>query len=243
MSFMIQLTNVGFAVKHPAHDILKNIDLQISAGEFVIILGSNGSGKSSLLKLLDRRYHPTCGQILLQDKKITTYSPIGFAKLLISLTQNPLESLFSSLTVEENCLLALSHSREKKFTDKKTLKSYLADFNPNLPHHFKNLVDSLSGGEQQAFALALAGLASPKILLLDEHTSALDPHAADRLMVITDQLVKRLGITCLLTTHNLDIATQYGSRILALQAGKIMRDYNNEEKHKLSTEDLRAFCY
>ena len=214
----------------------------------MIILGSNGSGKSSLLKLIDHRYAASHGKVLLDHKPISSYSNKALAKFLITLTQNPLDSLFGGLTVYENCCIAFEpaeHGEEKlnAHERKKFFEHYLADFNSNLPKHLSHLVSSLSGGEQQSLALAMACLARPKLLLLDEHTSALDPYAADRLMAITAEMVERYGITCLLTTHNLSIAEKYGSRLLAIQNGKIVRDYDAEEKSKMRAEDLREVCY
>lgn len=245
MDNFIQFENIHYNILHPVRTILENIHLKILKNDFIIILGSNGSGKSSLLKLLDQRYSPTFGDIYINNKNIATYKPKQFAKLLITLSQNPLNSLFPSLTVLENCLIASRIQRkEKNFKNKKHyFENYLMDFNINLPKNLANLVCSLSGGEQQALALALACLARPDILLLDEHTSALDPHASDKLMDITNTMIKRYQITCLLTTHNLDLAIKYGNRLIALKEGKIMHDYNSHQKKLLTEDHLKNYCY
>jgi putative ABC transport system ATP-binding protein len=233
---MLLVKNVS--LKYDEKEILSDINLQLLSGEFVILLGSNGSGKSSLLKLIDRRYGLQEGKIFVADHSIESLSTSQLARIVVTLSQNATDSLFPHLTVEENCLLAMNRSKLKNIP-----KSYLKEFNPHLELHKKTLAGQLSGGEQQALALALACLAQSHILLLDEHTSALDPHTAERLMKITAKKIEEQKITCLLTTHNLEIALQYGSRIIALKNGKIAHDFSREEKALLSLTDLKEKCY
>ncbi len=223
MSPMIEFKNVYLTLKNQIH-ILENITYAINQGDFIILLGSNGSGKSSFLKLLDQRYQLTTGEICLPRKKIAT------------LTQHYNESLFTSLTVIENYVL-IKNKKEKK----SAVIEYLNQFNENLKNKLHTVVDNLSGGEKQALALALNLINLPDILLLDEHTSALDPLTRKNLMLITDRMVKKYGITCILTTHDLDIATNYGNRILAIKNGKIHHACDN--KNSLSTEKLLEACY
>lgn len=206
--------------------VLDNINYQIYAGDFIIVLGSNGSGKSSLLKLLDQRYQPTSGKIICHGT--------GSIK---TLTQNCNESLFGSLTILENYLLV------KKNHNRVLLEDYLMKFNPNLPGKLNQLVDRLSGGEKQALALALTVLHPPRILLLDEHTSALDPHSADTLMELTQKIVQEYNMTCLLTTHDLGIAEQYGNRILSLKNGEIHHCVDALEKGDMTEQHLLTACY
>ncbi|MCD6047951.1 MAG: opuBA [Gammaproteobacteria bacterium] len=226
------------SLKFSDHQVLSDINLEIQPGELIIILGSNGSGKSSLLKLIDRRYAIQQGSIILKDKPLEKYSPESLSQHIVTLTQNPLDSLFPNLTVEENCRLAIRRAKSKIIPN-----DYLAEFNPKLEKHKKNLAGQLSGGEQQSLALALACLAEPEILLLDEHTSALDPHTADRLMRMTVEKIKAHNMTCLLTTHHLEFAKEYGSRLIALRNGKITHDFSYPEKTKLTIEDLKKECY
>jgi putative ABC transport system ATP-binding protein len=233
---MLSLKNVS--LKFLDHQVLADIKLDIQPGELIIILGSNGSGKSSLLKLIDRRYDLQQGSITLNNKPIEKYSPKSLSQHVVTLTQNPLDSLFPNLTVEENCRLAIRRAKNKIIPE-----DYLTEFNPNLDKHRKNLAGQLSGGEQQSLALALACLAEPEILLLDEHTSALDPHTADRLMRMTVEKVKTHGMACLLTTHHLEFAKAYGTRLIALRNGEITHDFSYTEKTKLTIEDLKRECY
>lgn len=245
MKALLELKEIEFKVSHPARTILYKMNYTVNAGDFIVILGSNGSGKSTLLKLLDQRYRPSYGRIALAGKDLQQYNISTLSKKVVTLSQNTQDSLFCSLTVLENCLLAVDRgessisigNKEKYFSE------YLAQFNPNLARHLYNLAGQLSGGEQQALALGLACLAKPNLLLLDEHTSALDPHAADRLMQLTSQMVKQYGITCILTTHNLELAAQYGNRLLAIQHGKIICDFNEKQKATLSVEELKQKCY
>lgn len=228
--------------------ILSAIDYQIQSGDFIIVLGSNGSGKSSLLKLLDNRYHPTAGQVLLAGKALSTYSPSHLNRFVKTLTQNYHESLFTSLTVLENYLIVKQRYEPNLFSinqkqEQEFLSTYLLQFNTNLAAKLNQIVDKLSGGEKQALALALTVLHPPRILLLDEHTSALDPKSAEQLMTITQQIVERYNITCLLTTHDLAIAEQYGSRILALRHGKVHQRIEQNEKKQLTQDCLLAACY
>lgn len=234
---MLKLQNISLNLGH--QPILSDINLTIEKNEIMIMLGSNGSGKSSLLKLIDRRYALQKGSLTIDDIAIEKYSQKKLAQTIITLTQNPLDSLFPKLTVKENCFLAC-YRAEKTHT---SFDEHLAQFNPKLVSHLHTLSGNLSGGEQQALALALACLAKPKILLLDEHTSALDPHTAENLMQLTQEKIKAHGITCIISTHQLEHALQYGDRLISLQNGKILKNYSYEEKSVLSLEKIRKECY
>lgn len=244
----IDIQNVSLTVQETKLTILDNINYQIKTGDFVILLGSNGSGKSSLLKLLDRRYVATAGKILLSNKAIETYSNANFSKHVITLTQNYHDSIFPSLTIFENCLLVKYKLNKKIFAfskrqDRLFFIDYLSKFNANLAKNLDAETGKLSGGEKQALALALSILYPPKILLLDEHTSALDPNAASQLMELTHQVAMKNKITCVLTTHDLNIAQNYGNRILALRKGKVHQVLEENKKLGVDREDLLAICY
>lgn len=234
---MLKLNNIS--LNFGQQSILSDIHLNVDQHEIVILLGSNGSGKSSLLKLIDRRYSVQKGNLMVNDISIEEYSQKKLAKTIITLTQNPLDSLFPKLTVKENCLLAC-YRAENSHT---SFEDHLAQFNPKLVSHLNTLSGNLSGGEQQALVLALACLAKPKILLLDEHTSALDPHTAENLMRLTQEKIKAHGMTCIMSTHQLDHAIKYGDRLIALQNGRILKTYNKIEKASLSLEQIKKECY
>jgi putative ABC transport system ATP-binding protein len=234
---LLKINNLSLKIGNLERPILSNINYEINPGEFIIILGSNGSGKSSLLKLLENRYYPTEGEIFLEERLLSRYSEKQLSQQIKTLTQNCHESLFTSLTIFENYLL-----RTKK-PDKEFLKNYLKKFNINLSLKLDQIVEKLSGGEKQALALALIMLYPPKILLLDEHTSALDPHASSQIMQLTKDIVEEYKITCILTTHDLFIAENYGDRILALKNGSIHQDIKKNPKAKLSHSELLNACY
>jgi putative ABC transport system ATP-binding protein len=243
MRSVLELKKVGLRISGLEKPILNNINYQVAPGDFVVILGSNGSGKSSLLKLLDGTYQHSDGLVNIDEKSIKEFSRKELAEKVVTLTQDYHKSLFCTLTVLENCFLAQERSRKEKKKDVRFFAEYLAKFNPNLPKKFKVLANELSGGEKQALALALSVLYPPEVLLLDEHTSALDPQAADTLMHITAEVVRDQKITCLMTTHDLDIALQYGNRILVLQHGEVLHRFETAEKAKLTHQILRDTCY
>ncbi|MES2204267.1 MAG: ATP-binding cassette domain-containing protein [Pseudomonadota bacterium] len=234
---MLKLNNISLNLGQ--QQILFDINLDVNKNEIIIMLGSNGSGKSSLLKLIDRRYSMQKGSLTIDGISIEKYSQKNLAKTIITLTQNPLDSLFPKLTVKENCLLACYRAEKNPAA----FEDHLAQFNPKLVSHLNTLSGHLSGGEQQALVLALACLAKPKILLLDEHTSALDPHTAENLMQLTQEKIKAHGITCIISTHQLEHALQYGDRLIALQEGRILKNYSKIEKVNLSLERIRKECY
>lgn len=222
---LLSLQHVSLSLPNVVAPILSDIHYEVKQGDFILILGSNGSGKSSLLKLISQQYHPTEGQVRFNhDIKISV------------LTQNCHDSLFTCLTVYENYLLFV-----KQNPSRASLSKHLADFNPRLAERLDQRVDLLSGGEKQALALALTLLQPPDILLLDEHTSALDPLTAKHIMQLTAAMAKKYHITCLLTTHNMEMAENYGNRILALKQGKIYRMI--EDRSRSNTEDLLSVCF
>lgn len=245
---ILELQNVSLQIPGNDIDILTDIHYQVHAGDFIVILGSNGSGKSSLLKLLDQRYHPTSGNILLNHKILSDYSRKEISHKIKTLTQNCHESLFTSLTIIENYLLVKEHYEPNLFsmknkTEREFLKNYLLKFNKNLPNKLDQVVEHLSGGEKQALALALTVLYPPELLLLDEHTSALDPHSSENIMQLTQSIAEEFKITCLLTTHDLSVAESFGNRILALKQGKAHQVIESDAKSQTTRKALLTACY
>ncbi len=233
MQPQIKLNNISFSIgeKH----IINHINLSVNHGDFVVVLGGNGSGKSTLLKLINKTYHCTGGEVVLPENST-----------IVTLTQFISDSLFTDLTIEENALLIDSAASQKSF-HKKTLltelPAYLSQFNPNLPKALKTRISQLSGGEQQILAFALYLRHQPDLLLLDEHTSALDPKKADGVMALTHEYLLKNRITCLMTTHSLAYAIKYGNRLIALRDGEIAFEANAEQKLILNTGDLLQHCY
>lgn len=214
---ILKLQNISYAFPNGNRNILNNINYQIRENDFIVLLGGNGSGKSTLLKFISRhKHHHT-------DMPITL------------LTQNVNDSLFNSLSIFENYLL---YNKIKKENERKFLASYLMDYNPNLADKLDATIDTLSGGEKQALTLALCLLQPPKLLLLDEHTSALDPKTSKQIMELTFAMVKKHNITCIMTTHDLDIAMEFGNRILVLRNGKVHQTIDESEKILITKDKL-----
>lgn len=241
---LLHLENVSMQFAGSNKPSLQNINYKIHQGEFIILLGSNGSGKSTLLKLLQKQFQPDNGVIHIKTQTRSLHSTTVFHRQIALLNQNCSEALFNSLTIHENYLLMkpknnrdAQHGSEYLF-----LKKYLSDFNPNLSDKLDVTVNHLSGGEKQALALAFCILLTPALLLLDEHTSALDPKTSEQIMQLTQKMISLHGITCILTTHDMDIALRYGDRILMLQDGKILNCFDKQEKSRLNREQLVS-CY
>lgn len=240
---LLEIKNTTYFVPQIEKPILNNLQYKVFSGDFVIILGSNGSGKSTLLKLIDRRATVPNGKIFLKGKDINQYSQKYYAQKVKTLTQNYNDSLFPTLSLFENYLIANNKRIKNQKTEREFLQDYLAQFNPKLSTKLDQLVDALSGGEKQTVALALTILHPPLLLLLDEHTSALDPKTAELNMQLTTSMVIKHKITCLLTTHNLRMAEQYGNRILAIQHGDIVARIDSQEKHKLTDKLMYQMFY
>lgn len=248
MKTLLHIKHLGLHIPAVERWILQDIDYTIYPGDIVIVLGSNGSGKSSLVKLIEGIYQPTKGSITFNDIPLSNLSCTNRAQSIITLTQDMQGSLFLGMTVLENCLLAALRYETVSFkigskTEREFFIAHLKRFNPKLVHKLDSQVERLSGGEKQSLALALCLLQPPQLLLLDEHTSALDPKTAACIMERTYQEIKEHKMTCLLTTHNLEIAHQYGNRLLALKDGKIVLTSDGEEKSRLTKQDLLTLCY
>jgi putative ABC transport system ATP-binding protein len=245
---LLEIQNVSLKFPSMEKSILSEINYTVNQNDFIIVLGSNGSGKSSLLKLLNKSVTPVSGNILFQNERLNKIPDKIFSRSIKMLNQNTHESLFISMTVMENYLI-VKQSQESgllamsMWNERKYFAEYIKKFNLKLSDKLDQRVEGLSGGEKQALALGLTVLYPPKILLLDEHTSALDPVSAKKLMHITAQVIMDSKITCLLATHDLSIAQQYGNRILALQNGKILQAIEQPVKVELTQEYLLSACY
>jgi putative tryptophan/tyrosine transport system ATP-binding protein len=232
----IRLDNACVKFSSSEKPALQNINYQIKKRDFIILLGSNGSGKSTLLNLLQKQIRPYSGIIHFGRE---------MNQSIAALNQNCSASLFTSLTIYENYLLRRKNPplKTRHVNERKFLVNYLVDYNPNLSDKLNALVSQLSGGEKQALALALCLLNKPSLLLLDEHTSALDPKTSRQIMHLTQKMISLYGITCVLSTHDMDIALEYGNRILMLNEGKILNTFDHQEKRMLLKEQLIKSYY
>lgn len=244
---LLQFNNVS--LKFGAKYILNGLNLNVSEDDFIILLGANGSGKSSLMKLINRTYHPITGDLLYQKDNIQALSEKKIMKEIVTINQFIVDSLFLEMTVQENAILIentycdalnLPFSR-KKF--KQELPDYLASFNEKLARNINTPVSCLSGGEQQMLAFSLYLRRDPKLLLLDEHTSALDPKKAEVVMSFIDEYLRKKKMACVMTTHQLDHALKYGNRLIAISDGAVVFDVSGKDKSTLTMHDLLAYCY
>ena len=237
---LLNLNKITFCIPGVERAILKNISLELHPGDFLVILGSNGSGKSSLIKCVNGLYKPQSGTITLSGMDISNYGVEKIAKDVTTLTQDLNFSTFHDMTVFENCVCAAL--KKSSFPNKVSIKEYLEKFHCAIPKKLGELVSSLSGGERQCLALAMCLYTRPELLLLDEHTSALDPKIGKQIMEIThNQVIKHPNMSVMMTTHNLEDALKYGNRLIVLHEGQIIFETTDEDKGKLTKSDLLAF--
>jgi putative ABC transport system ATP-binding protein len=223
---------------------INGIDLEAHKGDFVTIIGSNGAGKSTLLNLIAGTYLPDGGDIFIESRNVTRLSEHRRAMYLGRIFQNPLMGTASSMTIEENLAMAdlrgkprglrwgVSKSRRDSY--KETLKG----LDLGLEGRLKDSVNLLSGGQRQSLTLLMATLSLPKLLLLDEHTAALDPKTAQRVIELTEKIVRENQLTTIMVTHNMQQAIRYGNRMIMLHEGKVKFDIQGDEKRALTVEEV-----
>ena len=222
--------------------VIDNIDLTINDGDFISLIGANGSGKSTLLNCISGALIPEQGNIILDGKDITLDSQHARAHDIGHLFQDPMAGTAPHMSIEENLALAAksgSWLAKINENDRNRFKKILSELNMDLENKLQVEVGLLSGGMRQALTLVMATINVPKLLLLDEHTAALDPQSADKIMQLTKDVVEKNNLTCMMVTHNMQSALDYGNRLLMMHQGKIIIDLNKQEKEKLTVNDLR----
>ena len=232
---LLKINKINFIIDNK--ELLSDLSLDVYKGDFIVLLGANGSGKSTLLKLINRTYKESQGEIYLKDILIGHYKNSQYAHRVLTISQSTRENLFYDMTVFENAKIYLPT------ITKSELSSYLHAFNPKLVQHINSPVDVLSGGEQQVLVLALCLKLKPELLLLDEHTSGLDPKTAEQIMQLTHKLITQHQVTCIMTTHNLKHALQYGNRLIAINSGRLIQQFTPFNKLLLKHSDLLHLCY
>ena len=249
---MLRLTNITktFA-KGTVNEktALAGIDLTLEKGDFVTVLGSNGAGKSTLFGAIAGTFVPDTGSVTLDGKNITALPDYKRSKYIGRMFQDPLKGTAPSMTIEENLALAYmrassSHSPFSMITkaDRADFRERLAQLELGLEDRMNHPVGLLSGGQRQALTLLMATLVTPKLLLLDEHTAALDPATAEKVLALTEKIVAENRITCLMITHNIPSALALGNRTIMMNNGSIVMELSGEERKTMTTEKLlKAF--
>ncbi|MFV9511313.1 ABC transporter ATP-binding protein [Tepidibacillus sp. LV47] len=223
---------------------LIDIDLHLYKGDFVTVIGSNGAGKSTLMNAIAGVYQVDSGSIVIDGEDVTHLSESERAKYIGRVFQDPMAGTAPTMTIEEN--LAMAYKRGKKRGLRLALNKNLRDFfrtsleslELNLENRLETKVGLLSGGERQALSLLMATFTKPKILLLDEHTAALDPKRARLITHLTEKIVEREHLTTLMITHNMDQALKLGNRLIMMHQGEIVLELNELQKAKMTPADL-----
>lgn len=225
---------------------LNNINLTLENGDFATIVGSNGAGKSTLFNAITGSFFVDRGLIMLGGEDITYQREHVRSKVIGHLFQDPLRGTAPHMTIEENMALAYLRTTTSKTAyfsriktvDKKKFQEKLALLDMGLEDRMKQPVGLLSGGQRQALTLLMATMVTPKILLLDEHTAALDPATAEKVLTLTRQIVAERKITCLMVTHNMHQALELGNRTLMMHEGSIVLDVRGEKRSAMTVDDL-----
>ncbi len=225
---------------------LTEISLAIPQGQHLVIVGSNGAGKSTLLNLVCGRFTPDHGAVVLDGTDITDWPEHHRARRIGRVFQDPIAGTAAPMTIEDNLTLAESRSRGRRLRGVRRgrdafYREQLARLGMGLEDRLDAIVGGLSGGQRQALALLMAAIGDPELLVLDEHTAALDPAAAARVMEITTELVEESDLTTLMITHNMQHAVDTGDRTLMLHRGKTLFDVEGKERDGMSVADLVAW--
>lgn len=224
--------------------VFRGLDFQLNHGDFVSIIGSNGAGKSTLLNIIMGNTSPDSGKLYIENKEFTNLASYKRNTFISKVYQNPTLGTAPSMTIFEN--LSMADNKGKKFNltlglnkkKEKVYKNILTELGLGLEKQLDTEVGLLSGGQRQCLALIMATLNNPKILLLDEHTAALDPQTSTLIMEKTKKIVESNNIPTLMITHNLNDAIKYGNRLIMLHEGKIILDFKDSEKQDLTPEKL-----
>lgn len=220
---------------------LTNLSLRLEDGDFVTIIGSNGAGKSTIFNAIAGNFIVDEGNIILDGEDITFLKEYKRARHIGRLFQDPLKGTSPSMTIEENLMLAFMRSTKGKFfrcPDTEFYKEKLSALNMGLENRIKTKVGTLSGGQRQAITLLMATISTPKLLLLDEHTAALDPATAEKVIDLTKKITSENKIATLMITHNISSALDLGNRTIMMNGGNIILDINEDEKKSMTIETI-----
>ena len=227
------------------HAAIRDLSITLQDGDFVTIVGSNGAGKSTLFNAICGSWLTDSGKIMLDDIDITYMNEHARAKMIGRVFQDPMKGTAPNMTIEENLALAYLRATPTKSPfsmvskhDQEEFREKLAMLNLGLEDRMNQPVGLLSGGQRQALTLLMATLVTPKLLLLDEHTAALDPATAELVLELTKKIVAENRITCMMITHNLASALALGNRTIMMADGRIVLDLNAAQRKGLTVDDL-----
>nr|WP_106496368.1 ABC transporter ATP-binding protein [Lentibacillus sp. Marseille-P4043] len=244
---MLEMKNISITFNEGTPDekkALQGVDLELKEGEFVTVIGSNGAGKSTLMNVVSGNLIPDVGDVIINDKQVVHLPEYKRSAYIGRVFQDPMAGTAPSMTIEENLAMAYARNKRRKLKPgvtkkrKEMFRKTLASLNLNLEDRLNAKVGFLSGGERQALSLLMATFTEPNILLLDEHTAALDPSRAELITKLTDDVISKFNLTTLMVTHNMQQALDLGNRLIMMDKGQIILDVNGEEKQKLTIEDL-----
>ena len=225
---------------------LNGLNLTMNEGDFVTVIGGNGAGKSTMLNAIAGVFPVDTGKILIDGVDVTALPEYKRAKYIGRVFQDPMMGTAATMQIEENLALAARRGKPRTLrlgitkADRAFYREQLQILDLGLEERMTTKVGLLSGGQRQALTLLMASLKQPKLLLLDEHTAALDPKTADKVLALSDQIVQENNLTTLMITHNMKDAIAHGNRLIMMDAGRVVVDISGEDKKKLTVPDLLA---
>ena len=225
---------------------LDDFSLEVAKSDFITIIGSNGAGKTTLLNAIVGTIAPDEGQLIVHGQDVTRWPDFKMAKYISRVFQSPTMGTAGEMTIEENLCMAELRGKKRGLKwgvtgNRRTrYKEILKVLDLGLEDRLKQSVGMLSGGQRQSLTLLMTTLALPRVLLLDEHTAALDPRTAAKVMDLTDSMVRENKLTTLMVTHNMNQALKYGNRMVMLHQGKVQLDIQGEEKKKMTVAEIIA---
>ncbi|WP_407271537.1 ABC transporter ATP-binding protein [Radiobacillus sp. PE A8.2] len=244
---MLNLKDISLTFNEDTPDekhALQNINLTLEKGDFITVIGSNGAGKSTMMNVVSGTLTPDVGNVVINNKEVTNLPEYKRSKYIGRVFQDPMAGTAPSMTIEENLAMAFARDKNRKLRNgvtkkrKQLFREYLETLNLGLEDRLTARVGLLSGGERQALSLLMATFTEPSILLLDEHTAALDPSRAELITNLTAEIVEKFDLTTLMVTHNMQQALDLGNRLIMMDKGQIILEVDGEAKQKLTVEKL-----
>ena len=249
MGYMLEIRNISKTFNKGTINEKKALDgvnLNLNPGDFVTIIGGNGAGKSTTLNAIAGAWYVDSGQIIVDGTDITRLPEHKRAAYLGRVFQDPMTGTASTMSIEENMAIAARRGARRGLRwgiskkEREDYKRQLKELDLGLEDRLSSKVGLLSGGQRQAITLLMAAARKPKLLLLDEHTAALDPKTAAKVLEISDKIIAEHGLTAMMVTHNMKDAIAHGNRLIMMHEGKIIYDVSGEEKKRLHVSDLLA---